>query len=1044
MKFTDVFIKRPAVSTVVGLLILLLGWQAASSLPVRELPKSTNTVITLTTVYPGVPQELMQSLVTRPIQTALATIEGIDYLRSTSVAGQSEVRAHIAPHYDSSAALAEIMSALVGLEQQLPTKAHRPVVRKQTGSEIAPFYIGFYSNTMNPEQVTDYLRRVVQPLFETVSGVAEVDMVGSSTRVVRVWLNPQAMAAREITPQHVHQALRDSHYQGVVGEIEGRFTVATISAPAALDDLKALQALVLGQSGNALVRLQDVAKVESGSRDDGSKVFVRGRPAVVLQVTPREDANPVTVIAELEQVLPALAREMPEGLDYEILLDQRARIEDSLGALSRSIVLTVAIVIFVIFSFMGSLRAVLVPIACIALSLLGVAFFMQSMGLSLNRLTLLAMLGAVGLIADDAIVVVDNVRRHIAEGRAPLEAALLGTRELAASLLFTTLGMAVVFVPLALLTRPFGALWPDLVFTLIAAIVISGLLALTVAPMMSSRLLKSDEDGKPKGPADRVLGRVRDRYERARDDLLQHRPVVLFFAVVILASIPVLLFHTDAELVPAEDQGIVMAQGTAPMRATLDDTVKQSQDAAKLFEGLAENEISFSMAGLRGSNTALIATSLKPWGERDRSQTDIRMALQRDLESVSGMEFDTFVIPPLPGSEMGLPVQLVITGNTKGYDETYKLVTAIQAKAKESGKFYLIDHSLRTSEPQMQIDVKTDLAASLGISMPEIGQALSLAFGDSQIDYVDAEGSSYPVIAQVAPEFQLGTDMIDQVYVPTHEGPLVPLGTVVELSKSVKPSSVQQFNRRNAATIGLLPWPWVSMAEAVAFAEDTAKQILPEGFSYDFTGESRQYVQQAPSLVRAFLFAIIVLFLLLAAKLESWRDALAVMLTVIMAFWGALICMQAGASTLNIYSEIGLLALLGLLSKHGMLIVDVANELQARQGLTKMEAIRRASAMRLRPVVITSCAIVLAMIPLLFATGASAEAHRSLGWVMFAGLAIGSWFTLFVLPVMYSYICTPKIPAAEAYPLPSPPSSRQDDDTPAAQIMPAKMGEDPG
>ncbi len=1041
MKFTDVFIKRPVLTTVVGLLILLAGLQASSSLPVRDLPKFTNTVITVTTVYPGVPQELIQSLVTKPIQTALAGTEGIDYLRSSSVPGESQISARIEPDYDANAALAQIMSKLAGLKQELPTNAHKPVVRKQTGSEIAPFYVGFHSNTMNAEQITDYVRRVVMPLFETVPGVAEIDQFGASTRAIRVWLNPQAMAAREITPQQVFAALRDNHYQAVVAGIEGRFTVASITVPAALDELKSLESLVLAQSGNTLVRLQEIGKVEAGSRDDGSKVFVRGRPAVALQVRPSEDADPVAVMAELKQVLPDLAQEMPEGLDYEILLDQTTQIQDSLDALSLSILLTMAIVLLVIFSLTGSARAVIVPLTCILLSLLGSMAFMQSTGFSLNRLTLLAMLVAVGLVADDAIVVIEGVRRHIEEGRSPFEAAMLAARELAAPLLVMTLGVAAVFVPLALLTRPFGALWSELAFTLIASVVLSGVLALTLAPMMSSRLLKTDDNGWPQGLTDRVLGKVRARYERALDDVLLHRPVVLSLAVVALASIPILLRHTAVELLPAEDQGVVMGQGIAPMHASLDDTVKSSQDAAKLFEDLAENELSFSIAGFRGSNTALIATHLKPRAERKRVQDDIRMALQRDLQSVPGMEFDTFLIPPLPGSEMGLPVQLVITGQAKGYDETYKLMTAIQAKAKESGKFYVIDHSLRMSKPQMALEVKRDLAASLGISMLEIGQALSLAFGDSQIDYVDMEGHSYPVMTQVAPEFRLSTDMVDQVYVPTHQGMLVPLGTVVELSKTVQPSALQQFNRRSSATIGLLPFPWVSMSEAVAFAEDAAKQVLPEGFSYDFIGESRQYVQQARTLVRAFLYAVALIFLLLAAKLESWRDALVVLLTVPMALCGALICMQAGASTLNVYSEIGLLALLGLLSKHGMLFVETANELQAQQGLTKMEAILGASAMRLRPVLITSCAIVLAMIPLLLSAGAAAEAHRSLGWPLFAGLAIGSWFTLFVLPVMYSYISKPKAPVVEAPPLP-PPASRQDDDTPAARLMSATMRDD--
>ena len=1013
MSFTDVFIKRPVLSTVIGLVILLLGLQGFASITVREFPKMKNTVITVTTLYPGAPQDLVQGFITTPLQTAMSAAEGIDYLASTSVPSQSQIQAYVELDYDPDAALVEILAKVAQVQGQLPSNAMQPVIEKQTGSEIAVFYMGFYSDTMTSEQITEYLTRIVQPLFETVDGVGEVDILGGTEYAMRVWLDPQEMAARMIRPTDVFQALRNNNYQAAAGQIEGFFTVASITANTTLENAQEFEQLVVRQQGDTLTRLGDIANVELGSQTYGTKVLVEDKPAVALKIEQSSDANPVTVIDAIKALLPEMASSMPEGLKYDILLDQTVFIEDSIHEVIDTIWITAAIVIFVIFLFMGSFRAVLIPVVTIPLSLVGVIFFMEALDFSLNLLTLLAMVIAIGLVVDDAIVVVENVQRHIDEGKSPLEAAKLGAREIAGPVIVMTFTLAAVFAPIGFVGGLSGALFSEFAFTLAGSVIVSGIIALTLSPMMSSRFLKGGEKPRMQKWVETVFGKVEGRYERALEDVLRHRPVILMLAAAVFISIPILFLATPVELAPNEDKGIIMAQGTSPMYANIDYTANYTEEAAKLFEALPENAITFSVAGSAGVNSSFIATSLKPWSERKRSQREIRFALQQELDQVAGMKFYTFVIPPLPGNKIGMPVQFVITSQGPDYGQLYEVMTKIMAKAKESGKFFVMDQSLRMDKPQIVLDVKTDLAGDLGITMAEIGQSLAIAFGDNYIDYFDMEGRSYQVIPQVSREFRLDPTMIDQLYVPTATGKLVPLGTVVELDKDVKPNALSQYNQLNSATISLLPYPWVSMGEAVDMLDGWAAEIFPKGFDHAYTGESRQYVQEGDTLVYAFIFAIVLIFLMLAGKFESWRDPFVVMLSVPMAISGALAFMQAGVSTLNIYSEIGLVTLIGLISKHGILIVEFANQLQ-NEGTPKLEAIRRAAAIRLRPVLMTTFAIVIAMPPLMFAGGAGAAAHHSIGWVIFAGMSIGTCFTLFVVPVMYSYISKDHAAEAEA------------------------------
>ncbi|MEM8605963.1 MAG: efflux RND transporter permease subunit [Myxococcota bacterium] len=1003
MNFTDTFIKRPVLSTVVGLVILLLGVQGFASISVSEFPKMKNTVITVTTIYPGAPQDLIQGFITTPLQTAMASAEGIDYLAASSVPSQSQIQAYVELDYDPDSALVEIMSKVAQVQSQLPKNALQPVIDKETGDEVSVFYMGFYSDTLSSEQITEYISRIVQPLFETVEGVGEVDILGGTEYAMRVWLDPKEMAARQVRPDEVFEALTNNNYQAAAGQIEGYFTVASITANTTLEDTKQFEQLVVRHEDDTLIRLRDIATIELGSETYDTRVLVKGKPAVALQVEQAPDANPITVIGAIKAMLPEMSTQMPEGLEYEILLDQTVFIEDSIHEVVDTIWITAAIVILVIFLFMGSFRAVIIPVVTIPLSLVGVIFFMEALDFSLNLLTLLAMVIAIGLVVDDAIVVVENVQRHIDEGKTPLEAAKLGAREIAGPVIVMTFTLAAVFAPIGFVGGLSGALFSEFAFTLAGSVVVSGILALTLSPMMSSRFLKGGDKPKMQEWVERTFAKVERRYARLLEDVLEHRPMILMLAAAVLSSIPVLFLNTPVELAPDEDKGIIMGQGTAPMYANIDYTAKYTEQAADIFQALPENQITFSVAGSAGPSASFIATSLKPWKERKRSQREIRMALQKELTEVTGMEFYTFVIPPLPGNKIGLPVQFVITTQDSGFDQLYKVMLEIESKAEASGKFYFIDRSLRMNNPEITLDVDSSLAGELGITMAEIGRALALAFGDNYIDYFDMEGRSYEVIPQVAREFRIDDDTINQIYVATATDRLVPLGTVVSIKKTTTPNALTQYNQLNSASLNMLPYPWVSMGEAVELLDGWAKEVFPKGYDYAYTGESRQYVQEGNTLVYAFIFAILLIFLMLAAKFESWRDPFVVMLSVPMAISGALVFMQAGVTTLNIYSEIGLVTLVGLISKHGILIVEFANQLQD-EGKSKLDAIQGAAATRLRPVLMTTFAIVVAMIPLMIASGAGAAAHHSIGWVIFAGMSIGTCFTLFVVPVMYSYI----------------------------------------
>lgn len=1018
-KFTDIFIDRPVLATVVSLIILLLGLQAYFSIQVREFPLMKNTVITVTTAYPGASQDVIQGFITTPIQTAMASTEGLDYLSSNSTPGLSTIQAYIKLNYDPNAALAEVMSKVATTSNQLPKEAQQPVITKETGSTVALFYLGFFSDQMSAEEITEYLSRVVQPLFETVPGVSEVDILGEKKFAMRVWLDPEKMAARKLTPTHVINSLKSNNYQAGAGEVKSYFTVTSINAKTTLESVAEFEDLVLKHDGATIIKLKDVAKVSLGAENYNSSVTVAGKPAVALALKQTPDANPLTVVAQIKTMLPEMKKQMSEGLNYDVLLDQSIFIQDSIDDVEFTIFLTAGIVILVIFLFMGNLRAVAIPVVTIPLSLVGVVFFMEALDFSLNLLTLLAMVLAIGLVVDDAIVVVENVQRHIDQGKSPHQAAILGAREIAGPVIVMTITLAAVYAPIGFIGGLSGALFEEFAFTLAGSVIVSGIIALTLSPMMSAHILKGGTKPKMEQWVEKIFAKVTHFYQGLLDQVLANRPMILMMAVVILVSIPILFKFTAQELAPQEDKGSVFANGIAPQYANLDYTEKFTQSALEIMKSIPEGELNFAVAGYNDVNSSFLALNLVPWKKRKRSQLQIMRELQFELLKVPGMKLFTYGLPPLPGNNDGLPVQLVVTSQADSYELLFDVTEKIREASVKSGLFTYIDNGLKFDKAQIELSVNARKAGQLGVSMSEIGQALAAAFGDNYINYFSMQGRSYEVIPQVPRKFRLDTDQINNIYINARSNPeaaynknaeetsltnLIPLKNVVELKQVVKPNSLTQFNQLNSSTLSMMIGPGVALGEAINFLEAQVQKFLPKGFAHDYTGLSRQFVEQGSALMDAFLFAIILIYLVLAAKFESWRDPLVVMLSVPMAISGALIFMNLGFTSINIYSQVGLVTLIGLISKHGILMVEFANQVQDEEGLDKLAAIRKAAVIRLRPVLMTTFAIVIAMIPLLLATGAGAGSHFSMGLVIFTGMSIGTCFTLLVVPVMYTYL----------------------------------------
>ncbi len=1010
----DLFIRRPVLAVVVSLLIFVVGLNSLMSLQVRQYPEMDNTVITITTTFPGADANLMQGFITEPIEKAVATADGIDYMTSASSQGQSVIQVYVRLNYDPNAAMTDVTAKVNQVRAQLPAGINDPVLLKATGETFASMYIAFYSSVLGQEQITEYLNRVVTPRLSVVAGVASPEVLGGRDFAMRVWLDPQRMAQFGLSASDVTGALQANNFTAAAGATKGYYNVITNRAETSPQSADEFRRLVIRNDGTEIVRLGDIATIDLGAQNADSVVLVNGQEAVFIGVQVASDANPITVIQDVREALPAIEADLPQGLELRIVYDATEFIQSSIWEVIKTIGEAAIIVIAVIFLFLGTVRATIIPMVTIPLSLVGVCTALFAFGFSINLLTLLAMVLAIGLVVDDAIVVVENIHRHIEEGKTPFKAAIQGIREIATPVISMTLTLAAVYAPIALATGLTGALFREFALTLAGAVFVSGIVALTMSPMLSSKLLKHEEErrGYAAWLEDR-FGRLQRGYRRMLHSSLQDRPTTIVFAVIVLSMIAVLFPTIQQELAPEEDQGALFTLYNGPSQANVDYMTMFAGDVSAAFTEAPEASTTFTISGMEGRQSSGIGIgTFVPWDQRDRTAKEVSQEVQGRLDRITGVRGSVFSPPALPTGGGGMPVSFVIQ-TTADYEQLAQVTERILEAAQASGRFLFVDTDLKFDTPQTVIDIDRDKAGSLGITMQDIGRTLATMTGGGYVNLINLEGRSYQVIPQAPRAERLDPDQLGNYYVRAAGGTAVPLSSLITLNQEVTPASLNRFNQLNSATINGVPMIGLAAGDAVSYLQEQAEANMPEGFSVDYAGSSRQLIQEGSALYVIFVFALIVIYLVLAAQYESLRDPLVIMISVPLAVVGALIPMALGLTTMNIYSQIGLVTLIGLITKHGILICEVARTQQIDHGLSRAEAVEVAAEMRLRPVLMTTMAMIAGLSPLLLASGAGAASRFSIAVVVVSGLAVGTLFTLFVLPVVYTFVATDRRGARE-------------------------------
>ncbi|WP_443091215.1 multidrug efflux RND transporter permease subunit AcrB [Basfia succiniciproducens] len=1006
MKFTDIFIKRPVMAIAISMLIVILGLQAISKLAVREYPKMTTTVITVSTTYAGADAGLIQAFVTSKLEEAIAQADNIDYLSSTSAPSSSTITVKMKLNTDPASALADVLSKVQSVRSELPSGIEDPTLTSSTGGS-GIMYISFRSDKLHPSQVTDYIERVVKPQLFTVEGVAKVQVYGAAEYAMRIWLDPQKLAGQNLSATQVMTALSNNNVQTAAGSDKGYFNIYRNKVETTTNTVEDLGNLIVYSDGDKLVRLRDVADVELNKENDNTRAAANGSDAVVLSIEPTSSANPLTVADNIKPLYETIKKNLPDSIESNILYDRTVAINSSINDVIHTIIEAVVIVLVVIMMFIGSLRAIFIPIVTIPISLIGVIFMLQMFDFSINLMTLLALILAIGLVVDDAIVVLENVDRHIKEGETPFRAAIIGTREIAVPVISMTIALVAVYSPMALMGGITGTLFKEFALTLAGAVFISGIIALTLSPMMSAKILKH-ESSKFEEKVNRTLSKLITGYTYILGLVMQARKAILLFAVIIFATLPILFSSLSSELTPAEDKGGFLGMVTAPSNVNVDYVQQATKPYEEILNNTPEKQYSQVIAGAPNTNQALVITTLKDWAERSRSQAEVMADLTAKAAMIPEVSISAFAFPEIETGEQGPPVVFVLSspGSTKELAQTAE---TFLDKIRKSGKFVYSNLTLKYDVAQMRIQVDKEKAGTYGITMQQIASTLGSYLSEATITRVDIDGRAYKVISQVKRENRLSPESLKNYYISASNGQSVPLSSLLTVELEPQPYSLPRFSQLNSAEIQLVPSPTTTTGDAIAWLKDAA-QDLPQGYSYDWKGEARQLVQEGNSLATTFILAVLIIFLVLAIQFESIRDPLVILVSVPLAISGALLTLNllsflgVTGVTLNIYSEVGLITLVGLITKHGILMCEVAKEEQLNHGKTKMEAIMTAAQLRLRPILMTTAAMIAGLIPLLYASGAGAVMRFSMGVVVVAGLAIGTLFTLFVLPVIYTYI----------------------------------------
>src|SRR3954470_15679491 len=1001
MKLTDLFIKRPVLAICVNLVILIAGLQAIRSLSVRQYPRSDIAEVQVSTAYVGANADLVRGFITTPLERVIASADGIDYMESTSSQGISRIDAHLKLNYDTNAALTQIQAKVAQVRNDLPPEAEAPIIDLQTSdNQFAAMYIGFSSKDLDQNQITDYLTRVVQPKLTAISGVQRADILGGRTFAMRIWLKPDQMAARGVSPSDVHDALSKNNYLSALGSTKGDAVSVNLVANTDMRTAEDFRQMVIKQQNGVVVRLGEIANVVLGAENYDSDVRFNGESATFMGIWVLPTSNSLDVIKQVRQTIPGIRAELPQGMNVGIPYDSTAYIQDAINEVLHTLTETLLIVVVVIFLFLGSFRSVLIPVIAIPISLIGAVFIMLVAGFTVNLLTLLAIVLSVGLVVDDAIIMVENVERHIQMRKNPFRAALDAARELVGPIIAMTITLAAVYTPVAIQGGLTGALFREFAFTLAGAVIVSGFVALTLSPMMSSKLLRQGDTEKGfAGIVNRKFEHVRGLYTRLLAGTLHFRPVVLtLWIIVALLMIPFYMF-SQKELAPAEDQGIVFSIIQSSANSTLDQTNLFTKEVYDVFHSIPESESIFQITQPTGGFGGMVT---KPWSERKKTAQQLLVEASGKLSKIPGIRVIPLTPPALPGGG-SFPVDFVIQSSAEP-QQMSELAGQIVQKAMASGMFIFADTYVKFDQPQTEVVFDRDNLRSQGVDMSEVGADLSTMLGGNYVNRFSIQGQSYKVIPQVKRSERLSPDQLEHVYVKGSNNQLVPLSTFATLKTTTQPRSLSKFQQLNAVRIqGVIPPP-VPLDKALTFLEDQAKQTLPQGYTFDYAGESRQLRVEGSKFLGTFLLSGILIYLVLAAQFESFRDPFIILAgSVPLAISGALTFSFLGFTTLNIYSQVGLITLVGLIAKNGILIVQFANHLQ-ESGKSKVAAVIEAAGTRLRPILMTTAATVFGHLPLVFASGPGAGARNSIGIMLVSGMIIGTAFTLFVVPSIYMLV----------------------------------------
>lgn len=1002
MNFTDIFIKRPVLATVLSTLILVMGLAAINHLPVRQYPATQSAVLNINTVYLGADAELIANFITAPLENAIAKITGIDYMTSSSTQNFSNINVYLKLNYDPIKALADVNAKINSVGNVLPDGAQNPVVSITNNETVDSMYIGFYSDILTTSQVTDYLLRVMQPKLQAITGVQEAELLGGKPFAMRIWLNPFKLAGFGVTAQEVALAIASNNVIAPLGRTDGNMITVNLNAASGMKSVAEFANLIVAVKNRVAIRLSDVANINLGALNYDSNVRFNGKNAVYIGIKVAPAANVLDVLNAIQKEFPALIKQIPTGLNGAIVYDASKFVASSIHEVINEFIKALIVVSVVIVLFLGSIRSVIIPLIAIPVSIIGAFFIMMINNYSINLLTLLALLLGIGLVVDDAIIVVENIQRHIEDGMTKLDAALQGARELTIPIIAISLVLIAVYLPIGFVGGLTGALLAEFAFTLAGTVAISAVVALTLSPMMCNKFLSHNAVQQHKVALynNKILHLVQDYYRKSLSSLLETVTIPLMFAGIVLVAIVPLFLTANKELAPLEDQSIILSQVVTAPNANLAYTNLYSDAVSNIYLSLPEAENIFVLNGISGLNTSIVGLSLKPWELRQRTSHVLHDILQHNLKNITGARVAVFEPAPLPGSS-GVPIQVVLK-TTDNLNLLADITEQFMTQAKQSGLFIFLDSDLKLDRAQTEVVFDRDKVADLGFTIKDLALNLSSLLSQGHINYFNYSGRSYQVITQISRPWRINAQQLLNYYVKSTSDLPVQLKSFAQLNTKIVPESIHHFQQLNSATISGVPMPGVKIGDALTVLNKIATTVMPSSYMFDYAGQSRQFIQEGNSLLMTFFFALLLIFLCLAALFESFRDPLIILISVPMSVFGALIFINLGfhGASLNIYTEISLVTLIGIVSKHGILIVQFANELQL-SGKTKYEAIIAAACVRLRPILITTAAMIVGVFPLLFASGAGSASSFNVGLVLSSGIAIGTLFTLFILPAVY-------------------------------------------